>query len=554
MRKILGLLALALLTLGAAGVQAGTITVPGDYSTIYAGVQACPPGDTVLVAAGTYHDCTHETEGPGSTPACVIMKSDVTLIGAGVDATIIDAQSQGRGIFVELVSNVRIENLQVRGAFAAVYGAGILLRQLDDTVRITDVKIQANTDGGVICINSASPILRRVEFVNNVAKQGGGLAIEEMSNAQVYDCVFTGNSSPSGGALIVRADSNAIVDGCIFDGNFTNAAFGNGGAFAVISAAPTITNCQILNNDTQGYGGGAAFMSGAGGTFSHSLVMGNTASYTFGLGAGIHTDGSSPLLEYLVITDNHATGFNAEGGGINVNFGPAPTIRNCSIFGNSTGSTGVAGGISFQFGGDALVENCIVAQSVTGAAFYCLSSTPTISCSDVWGNAVDDNLCGTDGGGNFSLDPQFCVPVGFGLRDVAIGAIDANSPCMPGNHPDGPQACGGALIGAVDTSCDTGVDDLPAGAARLVGNAPNPFNPKTTIFFVLDRPGLASIRIHDLAGRRVATLPVGALTAGNHQVDWDGRDDAGVSVPSGVYLYTLDALGETLSGRMTLVK
>lgn len=68
MRKILGLLALALLTLGAAGVQAGTITVPGDYSTIYAGVQACPPGDTVLVAAGTYHDCTHETEGPAPLP------------------------------------------------------------------------------------------------------------------------------------------------------------------------------------------------------------------------------------------------------------------------------------------------------------------------------------------------------------------------------------------------------------------------------------------------------------------------------------------------------
>ena len=75
MRRMLGLLPLALLALGGGVAQGGVINVPGDYSTIHAAVQACPAGDTVQVAAGTYHDCTHETEGAGSTPASMAMRT-----------------------------------------------------------------------------------------------------------------------------------------------------------------------------------------------------------------------------------------------------------------------------------------------------------------------------------------------------------------------------------------------------------------------------------------------------------------------------------------------
>ncbi len=116
--------------LGASTALAGVIHVPGDYAQIHAAVQAAAPGDTVRVAAGTYFDCTHESEGPGSTLACVVMKSGVTLRGAGPTATIVNAQGLGRGIVAIGVANCRIENLQVTGAFAEVYGAGILLKQV----------------------------------------------------------------------------------------------------------------------------------------------------------------------------------------------------------------------------------------------------------------------------------------------------------------------------------------------------------------------------------------------------------------------------------------
>ncbi len=555
MRRLLGLLSLALLACGASLAQAAVLHVPGDYSTIYAAVQACPVGDTVQVAAGTYYDCTHQTEGPGAALACVIMKSGVTLRGAGKDATIIDAQGLGRGIYVELVNNARIENLQVRGAYAALFGAGILFyAAVENTVSVSDVKIEANADGGIICLNGASPVLRRIDFLNNTGKQGGALAIEEMSHVQCYDSYFAGNHAPSGGALIIRADSDAIIDGCTFENNDATGQYLSGGAILAINTNATITNCILRNNSTQGGGGGIAFMNGAGGSMSDCLIQGNTADFTYGIGGGIYTDGSAPLLERLVITGNQATGFWAEGGGINVNYSPAPTFRNCTIFGNSVGTNPevYGGNIACQFSGDAVFDKCIIAESPQGQGIYCFFANPSFTCCDIWGNEGGDAICGVDGGGNFSLDPQFCEPAGF--RQAALGAVAAGSPCMPGNHPNGPTACDGDLIGAIESGCETGVGELPLAAARLLGNAPNPFNPKTTVFFVLDAPGVASIRIHDLAGRRIATLPLGALPAGSHQVVWDGRDDRGKPAASGVYFYSLDALGETQSRRMTLVK
>ena len=54
--------------LGTGSAVADVINVPGDYATIHAAVQAAAPGDIVQVAAGTYTDCTHETEAPGWSP------------------------------------------------------------------------------------------------------------------------------------------------------------------------------------------------------------------------------------------------------------------------------------------------------------------------------------------------------------------------------------------------------------------------------------------------------------------------------------------------------
>jgi hypothetical protein len=84
---------------------------------------------------------------------------------------------------------------------------------------------------------------------------------------------------------------------------------------------------------------------------------------------------------------------------------------------------------------------------------------------------------------------------------------------------------------------------------------PNPFNPFTTISFSLRHPATACLRIYDVSGRLIRTLIDGGnIDAGEHEYKWNGRDDAGHPVASGVYLYRLATDEFTEAKRMTLVR
>ncbi|MBM4130647.1 hypothetical protein FJ250_06410 [bacterium] len=102
----------------------------------------------------------------------------------------------------------------------------------------------------------------------------------------------------------------------------------------------------------------------------------------------------------------------------------------------------------------------------------------------------------------------------------------------------------------------TGVaGDVPFGARpQLAANRPNPFGGETTLSFVLPRAARAELSVFDLSGRRLRTLVQGEVGAGDHRVAWDGTDAEGRRLSAGVYLYRLEALGESLTGRMTLLR
>lgn len=96
---------------------------------------------------------------------------------------------------------------------------------------------------------------------------------------------------------------------------------------------------------------------------------------------------------------------------------------------------------------------------------------------------------------------------------------------------------------------------VAADGAVLHQNAPNPFNPATTIAWELEEPATVDLRIYDAAGRLVRTLLAGVRRAeGPDEVRWDGRDDAGRGAAAGVYLYRLHAGEAELTRRMTLVR
>jgi ELWxxDGT repeat protein len=89
---------------------------------------------------------------------------------------------------------------------------------------------------------------------------------------------------------------------------------------------------------------------------------------------------------------------------------------------------------------------------------------------------------------------------------------------------------------------------VPSGL-ELEQNYPNPFNPSTTIAFGLPQSSHARLRVYDAHGRIVATLVEGDLPAGRHEVAFDAS-----SLPSGMYMYRLDADGRTRMNKMSLVK
>ncbi len=96
---------------------------------------------------------------------------------------------------------------------------------------------------------------------------------------------------------------------------------------------------------------------------------------------------------------------------------------------------------------------------------------------------------------------------------------------------------------------------LPA-VAGLLPPWPNPCNPLANLAFDLPRAATVSLRLYDLAGRRVRTLlATQSLAAGRHTLTWDGRDDAGRTVAAGVYQACLTGTGMAPSVRsLTLVK
>jgi len=88
----------------------------------------------------------------------------------------------------------------------------------------------------------------------------------------------------------------------------------------------------------------------------------------------------------------------------------------------------------------------------------------------------------------------------------------------------------------------------------LEQNAPNPFNPTTTIRFTVPQSGPVNMTICTLTGQIVRTLVDGTVEAGAHHVLWDGRDALGREVSSGVYLYRLTSSQGTLVRRMVCVR
>jgi hypothetical protein len=102
--------------------------------------------------------------------------------------------------------------------------------------------------------------------------------------------------------------------------------------------------------------------------------------------------------------------------------------------------------------------------------------------------------------------------------------------------------------GGTNTSDRDGSGGLPT-EFRLGQNYPNPFNPTTVIPFELASAGDVSLAVYDVTGRQVATLKNGYMSAGRHMVTFNAA-----GIPSGVYIVRLEAGGQLMTSKLTLLK
>lgn len=125
----------------------------------------------------------------------------------------------------------------------------------------------------------------------------------------------------------------------------------------------------------------------------------------------------------------------------------------------------------------------------------------------------------------------------------------------------------GEINGGVNTLYDTvsinyaylekaGHDDQQAAARKLIvsQNYHNPFNPSTSISFVLPENEFVEIGVYDMLGREVRNLVSEPMEAGSYSIMWDGQDARGTPLASGIYVYRVRAGNEVQSKRMILLK
>jgi len=194
-------------------------------------------------------------------------------------------------------------------------------------------------------------------------------------------------------------------------------------------------------------------------------------------------------------------------------------------------------------------------HAVTGAGFAGVSGIPGASYAVLTGKPVDilytynssrDSIL-TEGqplawrslGGSYEY-VYFNIPLSFMERTSAVAALR--------------QAVNdlGIVLAVDETDLPTSLPDR----MTLSQNYPNPFNPATTIEFVNghSRPMAVSLAVFNILGQQVRELLNGPAQPGVNRVIWDGRDESGKAVASGVYFYRLRGQDLTLTRKMVLLK
>jgi hypothetical protein len=266
--------------------------------------------------------------------------------------------------------------------------------------------------------------------------------------------------------------------------------------------------------------------------------------------------------------------------------GAAPTGDACSALVNAAALNGnIAmvdrGSCTFaakvQAAQDAGAIGVIVVNNVAGPASTLGGSSATITIPAVMLSQADGNLLKAELANGLYVSLQVSATLRAGLDAGGRPLVYTPNPLQSGSsvsHFDVSASPNLLMEPAINGDLANNSVDLTLAAFRDLGwfvgtatpvpglasrtvlrqNAPNPFNPSTTIRFTLADAGVTELQVFNVRGQNVRRLVAGSLEAGDHSVVWDGRDDGGLAVPSGIYFYKLTSGSFEGLQRMVLLK
>ena len=594
----------------------GTITVPeGNTLTIEAGVDVLFDADVQFIVKGALRVCGTETDSVRFLKGTAEEWGGVRISAGGNNslmyARISDAYAEGTtsggGLACDGVgARLAMLHCVVSSNRASMHGGGLSVSSPSGVTTLVDCTIRQNTaeyDGGGISNGSgayngyACMYLINCVLEDNECLGGGGGMRNVDAEAILIGCTFTGNTAEMEGGGLWDNHATATLENCLF---IDNDGGHDGGAIAQSSSTGSVSlaNCTLSGN-TAIVGGGISSLNGR--VFATGCFMtGNTAT---GAGGAISASGgvvSASVLELAscTIADNSAADF---GGGIVYSLAPI-TATDCILWGNapeqmSGENSTVTVTYSCVQGGSTtdgnIVADPLFVDATNGdyglqAASPCIDAGDPASPLDADGTRADMGASMPDYGDPPVWEPRADTTVDIGQELVfAVSATDPEGNSLayvPVLLPDGaafddssrqfswtPSSSQAGtedivfcvtdghspVLDTVSVTVNAAVsvsDAATPSRMELLQNAPNPFNPITTLRFGLPEAGEVQLVIYDMLGRPMRTLLSGVAQAGEYSLVWDGRDDAGRVAASGVYVYRLRTNGGTLVRRMTLVR
>lgn len=296
------------------------------------------------------------------------------------------------------------------------------------------------------------------------------------------------------------------------------------------------------------FGGGGALLHMSNVGFERCTFEGNISGGDGG-GLNVALDAIGGLQDCTLVSNESLDGM---GGAIHVGSQGGLHVVGCTLVDNATPGGQGAGLSVFPFA-QASLENTIVAHGRQGQAVYIPdeSAIVDLSCCDIYGNQYGDwtgpiaSQLGVDG--NIAEDPLFCGD----LNPNVPYSLDSGSPCMPFTEPN--PDC--ELIGAWEVGCGVMevTDRQTAAPVQLTCRS---LRAAASIDWAVPMRLLGAevgLTIHDLCGRRVTSLVKGVLSSNGGSIGWNGTNEQGQLVPSGVYFVRFSAGNRTVVTRPLVI-